>query len=369
MTQSRCSRPAAGGLFALVCLGSACSSGALSHRSDASSDAAALPDAVASTDAAIPTADADVDAAGCATLDLAAAPTTRPIDVIVWVDDGGSFAGERAKVARSIGVNLADILDAAHVDYQIVLLSSATSIPEPLRSSTRFFHAPGGYSAGSGGYVFFSSPTYLANYVDHLRTDAFKVFLSATDCEGEAGTFDAFEMALTTNAPTQFVSGDHRNFAYDMIGNLALRTPSTAPYTPTDASAARGSFSGGRFSRCVNTQAGAIETGGLRLGVDAPDYDALFMAIAELSIGASRLPCSFAPPPGELDLHRIRFRYQPGDGSMEQAYRQVADAAACGPAGGFYLDGAMVQLCPSTCDLVSADATGMVHFTFECGLH
>lgn len=317
-------------------------------------------------DAPMGTADTSApDAEGCASRAFEAESSERPIDVVIWVDDGGSFASARGKVARSIGMNLADILAAAGVDYRVILLGANTTIPAPLGDDPeRFVQIDSGFSAGGGGYVFFSDPRYLAMYEEHLRDGAFRVFLSATDCEREAGTFEAFETALS--ASDAFVVGDGRNFVYHMIGNVALQSTPTMPWTGADPIAGRGSY--GSFTACTNTQRGAVETGGLRLGVAADSYDGLFRAIAASSISRSMLPCVFDPPAGEVvDLDYVRFRYAPGgDTAAEIEYGQVAGEAACADAGGFYTSGGQLVLCPTTCAEVSEDPDASVRFTFEC---
>ncbi|MGE0785185.1 MAG: hypothetical protein AB7S26_05810 [Sandaracinaceae bacterium] len=313
--------------------------------------------------------DAFVPDASCADVHLEAQTSQRPIDIIIWVDDGGSFDSARRKVSSSISDNLVAILEAAGVDYQVILLSANTSIGPPLsESAERYFHVPGGYSAGGGGYVFFSDASYLSRYLDRLRPDAFKVFLSATDCESEAGSFAAFEDALAMNGAGAFVVGDERNFVYNMIGNVALGAPPTTPWSSGDPPAGRGSYGG--FTSCQNTQEGAITTGGLRLGVAAPDYDALFQAIADESITQASVPCSLEVPEGpdiSLDIPRAQLRYQPGGGGEPIGYDYVESMDACAD-GGFYLAGDHLELCPSTCETIRADPDAMVDFSFPCGL-
>jgi hypothetical protein len=179
----------------------------------------------------------------CQTVKFGASPSRRPIDIILWVDDGGSFNSARAKVAASINQNLSDILGVAGVDYRVILLTASTTVGPPLSTSGRLIRVPGGFSAGSGGFVFFSSPTHIAKYSQHLRADAFKVFLSATDCEGSTSvaSFASFEMDLVNNGGGAFRGGADRNFVYDMIGNVAVRTPATAPWLAGDGVAGKGS--------------------------------------------------------------------------------------------------------------------------------
>jgi hypothetical protein len=308
----------------------------------------------------------------CASVKYSATTTRRPVDVILWVDDGGSFNGARTKVASSINKNLAEILENEKVDYRVILLSSDTAIAPPLSTSGRLFRAPGGYSAGSGGYIFFSSPQYVAKYLEHVRADAFKVFLSATDCENSqaSGSFESFEAALEANGKGNFKTGGNRNFMYDMIGNLALKPGSSSalPWLASDVLATKGGYN---FPACIPTQEGAIKTGGFRLGVGATSYDELFKEIAKTSIQRAKVPCSFSAlkdqAGADLDLARVQFHYQPSAaGAAEQLSQRVASLEACTDAGGFYQTPTGLELCPSTCTAVQADPEAKVEFSLEC---
>lgn len=306
--------------------------------------------------------DASSDAGACVDLDLMATSVRRPLDIIVWVDDGGSFAAGRTRTSPALSDAFPMVLAAAGVDYRIILMSRSTTVSPRLmmEEGTRFFRTTRGYSAGAGGFVFFSSAMYIRDYLPWLRRESFKVFLSNTDCENQAGTFEAFETELMANGMGSFTIGDARNYVYNMIGALPLRMPTDEPYRPTDP------LAGGS---CRNTQIGAQRTGGLRLGYTAPNYIKLFQAIADLSISRSRLPCSFDPPTSGgavVDLSRVRFVFTPGGGAP-RTYRQVTDMTACAADGGFYVDAMnKIVLCPTTCTAVSGDAMGAVRFSFQC---
>lgn len=306
--------------------------------------------------------DSSFDGGGCVDLDLMATSVRRPLDIIVWVDDGGSFAAGRTRTGPALSQMFPTVLRDAGVDYRIILMSRTTPVTAPLLmdEGTRFFRTSRGYSAGAGGFVFFSDAMYIRDYLPWLRRESFKVFLSNTDCENQAGAFEAFETALMANGMGNFTVGDARNYVYNMIGALPLRMPTDEPYRPMDPAA------GGN---CRNTQIGAQRTGGMRLGYTAPNYIKLFQAIADLSISRSRLPCSFDPPTDRgmmIDLARVRFVFTPGGGAA-RTYRQVTDMGACGADGGFYVDASnKIVLCPSTCTTVSGDAMGAVRFSFQC---
>lgn len=307
------------------------------------------------------------DSESCASSLFEAESSRRPIDIVIWLDDGGSFDGYRGRVADAIQGSLVDILVAGGVDYKITLMSADAQIT--IADTTRFVRVAGGFSGGGGGYAFFDDPTHLARYRDELRDGAFRVFLSGTDCENEAGyDFAEFERRLDANGIGAFVAGDMRNFAYNMLGNLRLKTaPDTplTPYTAPEDLAARGPLG---YTACNRTQEGARATGGLRLGIAAANYDEIFRGIADASIVEARLPCTFdAPEASDVDLRYVRFRYRPGgDETMEEEYHEVTDEAACTDSGGFYPTDTQLVLCPSTCERVSEDPAAEVLFTFEC---
>jgi hypothetical protein len=327
------------------------------------SDAGSIDAGVGSIDAGVVPPDSEA----CASSLFAAESSRRPIDIVIWLDDGGSFDGYRGRVASAIQESLVDILVAGAVDYKILLMSSDARIT--ISDTTRFVRVGGGFSGGGGGYVFFADPRYIEAYRDDLRDGAFRVFLSGTDCENEAGyDFAEFERRLDANGGGAFIVGDTRNFAYHMLGNLRLKTAPDTPLTPYAARedlAPRGPLG---YTACNRTQEGARATGGLRLGIAATDYDELFRGIADASIVEARLPCTFDPPDAsDVDLRYVRFRYRPGgDETMEEEYHEVADEAACTDSGGFYPTDTQLVLCPSTCERVSADPAAEVLFTFEC---
>lgn len=308
------------------------------------------------------------DADTCASADFRAESTRRPIDIVIWVDDGGSFIGARGKVADSIQERLVDILERDDVDYRFAVMTAQTRFDPPLSTDPeRFCRVGDGFSSGGGGFIFFADRPYIDDYRPCLRDGAFRVLLSATDCQRQSPIdFAEFERRLEANGMGAFVVGDERNYVYHMLGNLALRDPQTEPWRADEMLPVGAAAAG--FTNCSVVQEGAVATGGLRLGVSAADYGELFEAIADASVAESRLPCTFDPPEGsDIDLRYVRFRYRPeGDATMEEEYHEVADATACTDEGGFYPSMDQLHLCPTTCERVSSDPAAEVRFTFEC---
>jgi len=83
------------------------------------------------------------------------------------------------------------------------------------------------------------------------------------------------------------------------------------------------------------------------------------------------LPCSFelpAPPPGMDYLRdRVEVLFTPS-AAPRQTVPQVGSADRCG-AGGFYFSSSTrIELCPSTCELVSADRDGRIDIALGCAV-
>ena len=92
------------------------------------------------------------------------------------------------------------------------------------------------------------------------------------------------------------------------------------------------------------------------------------------TIQKNQIACTFAvpesPTPGEVvDPNYVNINYIPGAGDPVTLGR-VADAAACGAAGGWYYDDpvtpAIISLCPTTCDEAQLDPDARVQILLGC---
>lgn len=91
------------------------------------------------------------------------------------------------------------------------------------------------------------------------------------------------------------------------------------------------------------------------------------------AIRGEQLACELdipTPAMGEFNPMLVNVTYAPGGGGPEQTFGNVANAAACGPSGGWYYDDPAnpqkIELCPTTCTTVQADASGKLSVVLGC---
>ena len=96
---------------------------------------------------------------------------------------------------------------------------------------------------------------------------------------------------------------------------------------------------------------------------------AAFLAVLE-EIRADAVGCSHAMPApdgGTVDIDQVEVIFEPGSGNPQDVPR-VMDEGACGI--GWYFDDntspSTIELCPSTCNLVKADAQSVVRISLGC---
>jgi cysteine-rich repeat protein len=331
------------------------------------------------------------------TLDSACADTaaeaTRvrvPVDILFVIDSSGSMDGEIAAVQRNIDSNLAAILDAAGVDYRVILLGDYPSIcigaplsgiascttGRPARpiSGERFFH----YDRGVGSSNSFAQ--ILASYAlpdPHgiaptgwgglLRPGAARAFVEITD--DDAGTrYTDFDAALLALSAEQFGTATERNYTWHSIIGMAANDPPTEAWPPT-APVQRAECTPGSVGFGADYQELSILTGGLRFPLCNNDsFDVIFQQLAEDVIRGVALGCSYEPtrPPGgeSPDFDRVVVVYEPGTGAP-RSLRRVAGPAEC-DSGDFYVDGVRIELCPDACAEAQADEAGALAVHVAC---
>ena len=90
---------------------------------------------------------------------------------------------------------------------------------------------------------------------------------------------------------------------------------------------------------------------------------------ALLAIQGDTVSCDLDLPGGTYDPTEAEVTYVPGVGAPVPI-AQVANAGACGPGGGWYLDNpnnpTLITLCPVTCNIVKADPDGSVELYIPC---
>jgi hypothetical protein len=90
------------------------------------------------------------------------------------------------------------------------------------------------------------------------------------------------------------------------------------------------------------------------------------------AIQSKTLGCEYVMPTttqGTIDPNKVQVEFTSGGGNP-QTIGRVANAAACGPNGGWYYDNPanpkLIKLCPTTCTAVQADSKGKVEINLGC---
>lgn len=317
----------------------------------------------------------------CASIAAMASVVQRPLDVIVVVDASPSFDRPRAAITSTLAPSLIRALEAASVDYRVIVLGGMIEAPA---MNPRFSQMA--ESVGSTGLLP-SMPGFLRRALPMLRRDSLKALVDFTD-DGHLptgsvlGTRAEFYagMAATDLVP-YFGTMSERRYTVHAVAGLAPNTPSSTPWPPT-APTVTTTCTGFSANPAIEMQELSRETGGYRFPLcNFAEYSNLFAAIAAQTISNVRVPCDFGVPrlsDGRTpDIRYARVHLTESDG-MTTTRAPVADMAACGE--GFYLvrgaagdagadagaSADLVRLCPATCARVQADTNARVSFTFEC---
>jgi hypothetical protein len=332
-------------------------------------------DASASTDVA--TREVGVTDSACASIAATASVIRRPLDVIVVVDSSPSFDRPRAAIGATLAPNLVRALEAASVDYRVVVVGGSIATP----ASPRYVALS--ESIGSTGLLP-SLPRYLRRALPNLRLDSLKAIVDFTDdgwiATGSVlGTREEFYAGMAAPDLTDaFGTRMNRRYTVHAVAGLRPNAPSSAPWPPA-APIVMDRCDGFASNPAVELQSLAIETGGFRFPLcNFMEYSGLFDAVAALAIENVRVPCEFGVPmtsDGRTpDIGYARMNVTIEDRTTTTT--PVANEAACGE--GFHLvrgsmgDGGApgmsdrVRLCPATCARLRAEPTAVVRFTFEC---
>jgi cysteine-rich repeat protein len=336
----------------------------------------------------------------CGNVDLAASLAVKPVDIIFVIDNSGSMSGEILQVQNNISNNFADIIDNSGLDFRIVMLARhgnvdpdesvcisaplsgadcAAGIPAQPANTATFFQ----YSVEIGSRDSLQLILSTYNQPDEfglfpngwsavLRDDSVKIFVEITD-DDETLSADDFETGLFALQPALFGDATDRNYIFHSIVGLLENNPATDPILSTDPI---------RNQLCTTVQGNgavregaifqelSIRTEGLRFPICQLDsFDAVFQSIAQGVVEGAVIDCTFPaplPPVGQLlDLNGALIIYTPGDGSANQTFEQVADAASC-TAGAFFIENDIFNLCTETCNVVQADATAQLSVQAPC---
>lgn len=346
----------------------------------------------------------------CAEVSAEATTRVRPMDIILIVDNSGSMTNEIESIQSNINVNFANIIENAGVDYRVILLArhgeaildQSICIGPPLSSSScspapktpglnpgKFYQYNTEVSSLDSLCVAidgFTAPAALApdGWSAWLRPDSVKVFVEITDDEAmcSTGSFDGgtkkapkpphlvaeqFDNLLLSLPGSPFGSPGNRNYVWHSIVGVEANAAGT-PYAPADPLVT---------SECpsaVRSGAGyqhlSMLTGGLRFPVcSVESYDAVFQEIAKGVVDGAQIACEFdipTPESGEqVDLDKISLHYAPGDGSASSTFGKVDGAEQCAE-DSFYIDGNVIHLCETACELVHGDDSARIDILFGC---
>ena len=331
---------------------------------------------------------------GCAAVSSEARLGSKPVDIIMVIDNSGSMTEEIVGVQDNINANFGAILNDGGLDYRVVLLSrhgtaspgqsicitpplsgNATCTP-PAATPTngpRFFHYNFEVSSVNALQLVTSRYTLPdlngrpdGGYRNWLRPDAFKTIVVITDDDSSI-TPAQFETALFALTPQHFGTPTAKNYRLHSIIGLPYKDDAGTPYQPSEAVVSGRCPSG--VNNGGNYQPLSRDTGGLRFPVcDPSKYNVVFQTIAQGVIAGARAACEFVippPPPGFTMFNRIIVNYRPMGSGAVQTFTKVANAGACGPTN-YYVDMNKIFLCPQVCTLVQADMQAKVDVIFTC---
>ena len=311
---------------------------------------------------------------GCASVSQTAENQVVPVDIIWAIDTSDSMVGELEATQDNMNTFAQTILNAG-IDVHVVLIAK----PGDPNDGTIFNPDPGicigaplaqGFCPGGS-----KPPNYqhvevavnsnnalnrlLENYSGYkgtLRQNAVKYFAVVTDDDStdapnnSAGAFIANVDALDPGWFDQW-----KFFGVFCTGgcNIPLACAST-----------------GDVYNALVAQKGGIA--GDLCGGNSNGFAAVFAALAQTVVQSKKLDCQWkipVPPVGQVfDKTKVNVEFTGSGGKTPIFY--VADAASCGPQGGWYYDDlanpTLIKVCPTTCAAFQADANGKVDILFGC---
>ncbi|MBL9106430.1 MAG: hypothetical protein JNL82_36240 [Myxococcales bacterium] len=337
-----------------------------------------------------------------------------PVDVIIVIDNSGSMTEEIQAVQNNINANFANILDAAAVDYRVIVLAKhgklsdqSVCIEAPLSgiamggcanppvqpgNTAKFFHYSREIASKDPwcrilGTVNGAEDDDFGLAVDGwqqwLRDGSFKTFIELSDdraqCQlgnvvyndtntfaGSTAAANKFDAALRALYPQHFGSTPQtRNYRWHSIVGLAYNNPQDQPYQPMDPFV---------LTKCpegenpgYGHQALSMLTGGTRFPLcNTASYNAVFQTIADNVIDSAKLTCEFdipeAPPGKVLDKESVTVNFT---GMNPNEFMKVDGPGSCN-ADSFYIEGEKVILCPAACDSIQGDKDATVSVEFTC---
>ncbi len=284
----------------------------------------------------------------CASLEVEAETTLRPVDIVWVVDSSGSMENEAARVQENLNRFAADIL-AGGIDPHVVVITdrSYVAVPPPLGTDPAHYRFVDRHVGSNAPLERLLSE--WERYADFLRPDAVTHFVAVTDDESDlsSAAFDSLMSARLGHGYTFH----------------AIASEDTGGGRECSGAADVGS----QYYHLAGV------TGGLTVSICTRDWAAVFTALAEHVTETAPLPCELAipePPEDEtLDYGRVNVEYTPSGGAPA-LIPHVRSEGVCGGTGGWYYDDpdapTEIRLCPSSCMVVGADPEGRVTVKLGC---
>jgi hypothetical protein len=346
-----------------------------------------------------------------------------PADIVFIVDNSGSMSDEIEAVEQNINVNFANVISAAEIDYQVIMLtdrgpgsfdvcigpplSPTNDCDNPPVASTLFNHYDVLVQShdslcvalhtlvgvNGGGFFPDQHGQYPDGWLPLLRPNAIKFFIVITDDQSDCAykgiplvdtittpqfpdqgknTAVSFDIQLTNIAPEQFGTPVDRKYKFYSIAGVATNNPPSAPYSSDDP------YVNAQCPSAVNAGPGyqwlSIGTGGYRFPVcEFGDYGPIFEQIANDVLVTTAIPCNItlpAEPVGEeFDLEALEVSFTSSPNGPPTSITQVMSVSDCTPGAlEFYVEGNAMELCPDACALVSGPTVsdGEVNVDVRC---
>jgi hypothetical protein len=307
----------------------------------------------------------------CVAQTLEATLEKRPLDFVILIDSSPSMGSAVSAIAKTFDQSFATTMDASGVDYRVIMIAPKPFVTNPADPS-RYFHYPRSNGSGDIPQAFLSTfknppgagKLPAAGWSEWARPDAKKALLAITDA-GSGPTMGAptFENQLYNVLKLPgWGTPEKRNYSFHFMAGFKPNTPASEPWLPDDPiinaqhCAAVGALGQGlsrltgglRFSYCVYAQ-----------------YPSMFQALSQSEVDQTPVACDFAIPDAPagktIDTDTIEIEYSGG-----ATFSQLHDEAECDDAGGFYVDGSELHLCPSTCAEIQADPTAKLDVSYGC---
>jgi hypothetical protein len=341
--------------------------------------------------------DSPFDPAGaCVTAHEAANADYEPVDIIWLIDNSSSMKPAIDAVTQGIN-DFANLVAGKMLDYKIIMLSLrsetnpvqfggstryAVCVPQPLAgdahcgNGARFFHSSVDIKSTQPLEELLGTLGQTSGYTpgedrggepwkDQLRAGATKtiVVVSDDDSRMTPTQFETFKGGTNPYNPNLKLppgildaswGGLFDGYIFDGIYGWGSDTDpkKTCTYSDNTTPPAPGEH----YTQLVN------KTNGVRAKICDPaaTWSTFLDTVAQAVGSTAKLTCELAipapPPPAILDPAAINVQINDDQGST--FVYKVANAAACGPGGGWYYDNdaapTKVLLCPASCNYAQA---------------